>query len=200
MRNIGKAIDLIKKWEGFRSKAYKDPVGIWTIGYGTIKYPNGVRVAQGDNITEEKATAYLNAHIMREIIPVLDYKLGVPINDNQYCALVSFAYNLGMGALGKSTLLNKLNAGDSLGAGQEFKRWVKAGGQTLNGLIKRREEERALFELGLNVPTPVVGPVVVVAKHGIIKRLFDLLKLIFSMLLTKLNGIKEELVLWHTKR
>lgn len=146
MRNIQKAIDLIKKWEGFRSKAYLDPVGIPTIGYGTIQYPNGQKVKMGDVITEASAEHYLKEHIETDVIPPVDRLIKVDLNDNQYSAIVSFTYNLGSGNLSSSTLLKKLNNKDYIGAAKEFDRWVYAGGKKLKGLVNRRKEERALFE------------------------------------------------------
>jgi lysozyme len=157
MRDLKKAIDIIKKWEGFRGQAYKDPVGIWTIGYGTIRYSNGVAVKQGDTVSEENASIYLTKHVEEKILGQLDSCLQVEVNDNQYCALVSFAYNLGIGALQKSTLLKKLNAKDYFGAANEFDKWVYAGGQKLKGLVNRRAEEKALFKLATVEVEPEPG-------------------------------------------
>src|SRR5687767_4780302 len=92
-------INLIKEFEGCRLKAYKDPVGIPTIGYGRIK---GVKM--GDVITQEQADDYLAEEIAAEYAPGVERLVKVVINENQFAALVSFAYNVGVGALGKSTL------------------------------------------------------------------------------------------------
>ena len=146
MRNIYKALLLIKKWEGFRAHAYQDQAGVWTIGYGTTIYPNGQRVYPQDTIHEHIALQFLNSHVNEKVLPILDKILEVPINDNQYSALVSFGYNAGMGAVKKSTLIAKLNAEDWFGAAREFDRWVWAGGKVSKGLVRRRAEERALFE------------------------------------------------------
>lgn len=153
-KNLEPAIELIKKWEGFRSKAYRDPVGIWTIGYGTIKYPDGTKVNSDDAISERTASKYLMAHVESDILPYVDRYVKVPLNNNQYCALVSFTYNLGAGALRKSTLLKKINNKDFNGAAREFDRWVYAGGKKLRGLVRRRNDEEALFL------TPVEGKVI----------------------------------------
>lgn len=147
------ALDIIKKWEGFRSKAYLDPVGIPTIGYGTIKYPNGKRVQLGEEITEPEAAVFLRMHIEDHAVPYVKRYVKVPLNENQYSAILSFIYNLGAGAFRKSTLLKKLNAGDYNGAAAEFDRWVYAGGKKLQGLINRRNDEQALFK----APVKVIG-------------------------------------------
>ncbi len=147
MRSIEKAIELIKKWEGFRREAYQDPVGIWTIGYGTTVYVSGDKVRPGDSITQSNAEFQLKRHIEDKILPKLDVILRQSVNDNQRNALISFIYNVGMGAFRRSTMLKMINYGDFFGAAAQFDRWVYAGGKRLNGLVKRRKEERALFEL-----------------------------------------------------
>ncbi len=146
MRNIQKGIDLIKKWEGFRAKAYRDPVGIWTIGYGTIRYPNGERVRAGEVVNVAQAEAYLTDHVRESVLPYMEDLITVPVTDNQYGALVSFIYNLGAGNFRKSTLLKKINNEDWFGAADEFDKWVYAGGRKLKGLVRRRAEEKALFK------------------------------------------------------
>lgn len=142
---LDKAIELIRKWEGLRLSAYLDPVGIPTIGYGTIKYNDGTPVRLGDTLTETEAEDLLIQHIEDDILGGMDQAITAPINENQYCALVSFTYNLGIGNFRSSTLLRKLNAGDYVGASLEFSRWNKAGGKILQGLVNRRADERALF-------------------------------------------------------
>jgi lysozyme len=132
-------IDLIKKFEGCKLGAYQDSVGIWTIGYGHIE---GVK--QGDVITQTEADAFLEKDIQvkeKEITPLIK----VEVNENQWAALVSFAFNLGAGNLAKSTLLSRLNSKDFASAGEEFLKWNKAGGKPLNGLTYRRQAERSLF-------------------------------------------------------
>ncbi|OZH55730.1 lysozyme, partial [Hydrocoleum sp. CS-953] len=96
-------LDLIKKWEGLFLNAYLDPVGIPTIGYGTTRYPDGQVVQLGDRISERNAEAYLRyecSRVAREISGLIR----VPVNQNQFDALVSFAYNVGTGAFQGSTL------------------------------------------------------------------------------------------------
>lgn len=141
-------LDLIKKWEGLFLNAYIDPVGIPTIGYGTTRYPNGQKVRLGERISERDAEAYLRyecSEKAREISQLIQ----VPVNQNQFDALVSFSYNVGTGAFQGSTLLRKLNQGDYQGAANEFSRWVNGvvNGvkQPLPGLVSRRADEKQLF-------------------------------------------------------
>ena len=154
-----KGLDLIKKFEGLRLSAYLDPAGIPTIGYGTIRYPNGQKVKLGDEITEQQAEAYLLdecSKFARKVDGLVDT---VPLNQNQFDALVSFCYNLGDGALAQSNLLKKLKIKDYSGAANEFLVWNKA---TVNGVLKvlpglvtRRAEEKALFESTTTGGTPL---------------------------------------------
>lgn len=148
--NISKAcLDLIKKWEGCKLEAYLDPVGIPTIGWGTIAYPDGQPVAMGDRISQEQADGFLQ-HECNSIVPRIGRLVTVGLTQNQFDSLVSFAYNEGGGAFAESTLLNKLNQGDYAGAAAEFPRWNKGevNGKKveLPGLTNRRKDERALFE------------------------------------------------------
>ncbi len=140
-----RAIDLIKKWEGFRATAYRDPVGILTIGYGTTAAAGvGIDPKPGMTITEAEAEIYLMRAVEKfadQIRPMIK----VPVNENEFGALVSLAYNIGPGAFEKSTLLRKLNAGDRQGAADQFSVWRMAGGKVLKGLENRRAEERGLF-------------------------------------------------------
>lgn len=139
------ALDMIKEFEGLYLNAYLDPVGIPTIGWGTIRYPNGQKVQMGDKITKEQASEYL-MHEVQGFVTSVKKLVKVPISNNAFCALVSFCYNLGAGALGGSTLLKKLNGGESMeSVAGEFGKWVYAGGQVLPGLVRRREAERKLF-------------------------------------------------------
>jgi lysozyme len=137
-------INLIKGFEGKRLSAYDDGVGVWTIGYGTIKYPNGVRVKKGDTCTDAQAESYLKNDLVK-FENAINRFVKVPVNQNQFDALSSFTYNLGETNLSKSTLLKKLNAKDYAGAADQFLVWNKAGGKVMNGLVRRREAERSLF-------------------------------------------------------
>ena len=139
--------DLIKSFEGLETSAYKDSAGIWTIGYGTIKYPNGTRVAGGDKITQAQAQSYLESD-SKWVDACLDKHIKVKVSQRQFDALASFVYNVGETAFSTSTLLKKLNAGDFKGAGDQFDVWVNAGGRKVQGLVNRRAKEKALFLAG----------------------------------------------------
>lgn len=138
-RTNANGLRLIKSFEGLRLNAYQDAVGVWTIGYGTTR-----NVRPGQTITKAQAENFVKEDLVRFEKAVND-SVQVRINDNQFSALVSFAYNVGSGALRSSTLLKKLNRNDINGAGDEFLRWNKAGGRVLAGLTRRRRAERALF-------------------------------------------------------
>lgn len=138
-------IDLIKKWEGFEAKAYKDAVGIWTIGYGTTARAGvGIDPKPGMTITEQEAEWYLEKAVSKfaaTISPAITAKA----NENEFGAFVSLAYNIGPGAFKKSSALRHFNAGDKTRAADAFLLWNKAGGKVLQGLVNRRKEERTLF-------------------------------------------------------
>lgn len=139
MKTSPKGISLIKEFEGLSLDAYLCSAGVMTIGYG---HTGGVQ--KGDRITEKKAEELLQDDLKKFENGVLRL-VRVPLNQNQFDALVSFAFNLGVGNLGKSTLLRKLNGGDFAGAATEFVRWNKAGGRELAGLTRRRNAEAELF-------------------------------------------------------
>jgi len=143
----GKAgIEMIKSFEGFRGTPYKCPAGIPTIGYGATFYPNGKKVTMNDAaITEEQATELL-AHMLVSFEKYVDSYCIDSITQNEFDALVSFAYNLGPANLKASTLLKKVNANpNDESIRLEFMKWVKAGGKTLKGLVRRREAEANLY-------------------------------------------------------
>jgi lysozyme len=141
-----KSLNIIKQFEGLSLKAYICPAGIPTIGYGSTRWPDGIKVQMGQVITMEQADLLLKFEVMRisERIPSL------PINQNQFDALVSFTYNVGIGNLISSTLLKivKKDSNDPT-IRNEFMKWVKitVNGQkkTLNGLVKRRTAEADLY-------------------------------------------------------
>jgi lysozyme len=153
-----RGLDLIKGFEGYHTKlpngdciAYRCPANVLTIGYGCTK---GVR--EGMIWTEAQAKAALAKEIATHESAVMRL-VSVDLNQNQFDALVSFAYNVGNGALEKSTLLKKLNAGDYPGAQAEFMKWNKAAGKVLRGLSIRRAKEAALFaeRVEEDEPTPL---------------------------------------------
>lgn len=138
---------LLKEFEGYRSKAYADPAHGWkvpTIGYGTTVYPNGVRVKRGDTCTHEQAVQFAMHDIETIRMPAIKKVIKVDLNTNQLSALISFSYNVGIGALAKSTLAKKINAGVE-NVTSEFLKWNKAGGKTVAGLTRRRVAEAKLF-------------------------------------------------------
>ena len=150
-------IQLIKSWEGLVLKPYLDSLKIPTIGYGTTFYEDGSKVAMTDApITKERAEALLAIHV-NDFAKQVEAMITVPITDNQFAALVSFAYNAGPGALRGSTLLKKLNAKDYAGAADQFLVWNKGKDRVtgqmvvISGLNNRRQAERSLF-----LQTPVV--------------------------------------------
>lgn len=125
----------VANFEGFRGTAYKDAVGVSTIGYGETK-----GVSMGDKTTPERALVQLlvsmNDHA-DQIRPLIK----VPLYQHEFDAYTSFAYNVGVGNFKNSTLLKKLNAGDYEGACKELLKWKYAGGKVLPGLVKRRQDE-----------------------------------------------------------
>lgn len=136
----------IKNFEGCRLKAYNDGVGIMTIGYGSTMYPEGTRVKEGDMITQERAEFMLKWEVILKAKSVAAFLYNVVLKQQQFDALVSFAYNVGVGNLQKSTLLKKvkLNPNDE-SIRDEFMKWNKAGGKTLEGLTRRRAAEADLY-------------------------------------------------------
>ena len=137
-------IDLICNFEGKRLMAYDDGVGVWTIGFGTTIYPNGIKVKKGDVCTEAQAKAYM-AYDLKKFELAVNNTVNVSLNQNQFDALVSLAYNIGTGAFSESTLVKKLNAGNFKGAANQFDVWINAGGKRMQGLVNRRAKEKALF-------------------------------------------------------
>lgn len=137
-------IELIKRFEGLELKAYQDSVGVWTIGYGWTQTVEGHKVGPGMVIDQATSDRLLKCGIVQYEQGV-NQLVKVNITQGQFDALVSFAYNLGLRSLSTSTLLRKLNAGDNQGAANEFGKWVNAGGKRIEGLVKRRAAERAMF-------------------------------------------------------
>jgi lysozyme len=138
------AINLIKQFEGLRLKAYLCPAKIWTIGYGHTAMAGPPAPKSGMTITEAEASAILVQDVSKFAQGVAAM-IKVPVTENQFGAVVSMAFNVGLGAMGKSTLMRKLNAKDYAGAANEFMKWTKASGKVLPGLVRRRQAERTLF-------------------------------------------------------
>lgn len=139
MKLSDSGLALIKRFEGCKLSAYLDGGGVPTIGYG---HTAGVRM--GQTITQAQADAYLLADVAATVCAVSGM-VKVQITQNQFDALVSFAFNLGANALMHSRLLRKLNAGDYAGAADEFLLWDHDNGEQVAGLTARRTAERALF-------------------------------------------------------
>ena len=140
MKISAEGLALIKKFEGCELEAYQDAVGVWTIGYGHIK---GVK--KGMTITKQQAEEML----LEELVEYENYVLEAVNHQLDQCmfdALVSWTYNLGPSNLNASTMLKVLNAGDYDAVPEQIKRWNKAGGKVLTGLVRRREAEALLFE------------------------------------------------------
>lgn len=143
------AVNLIKKWEGLFLKSYLCPAKVWTIGYGSIRWQDGSPIKRGQTITEKQATDLLLLEI-KEKSDALD-ALNLNINQNQFDSLVSFIYNLGIGAFIRSTLLRLIrqNPKDNLLISAEFLKWnkIRQNGKLipLQGLTNRRRDEIALY-------------------------------------------------------
>ena len=133
-------IALIKKFEGCELEAYQCSAGVWTIGYGHTK-----DVVEGKIITQEQAEEMLIDEL-HEYENYINNYVTVALSQNQFDALVSWVYNLGPANLKASTLLKVLNQGEYEDVPMQIKRWNKAGGKVLEGLIRRREAEACLFQ------------------------------------------------------
>lgn len=131
-------------WEGYRSKAYLDTGGVWTIGYGTTRI-NGTPVTKGMTCTKKEAAEWFKKDVDWCEDAVNDF-VKVPLNQNQFDALVSFTYNVGERAFRTSTLLRKLNEQDYIEAANQLLRWRYDNGTEIQGLLNRRIAEKELFE------------------------------------------------------
>ncbi len=134
-------VEIVQFFEGFEPDAYRDPVGIVTIGFGETE-----NVKMGDTITLEEASAHLIKRLEEDYGYYVTSYVKVPLTQYEYDALTCFSYNLGVGALKRSTLLKLLNKGLYEEASDEFPKWSKAGGRTLKGLFRRRIGEELMFE------------------------------------------------------
>lgn len=140
-------IALIKAFEGFQAHPYRDTGGLWTVGYGH-KVVSGDGVVINDYITPVQGTSLLRHDVAVAEI-VVNKLVKVPLNQNQFDALVSFTYNLGGGNLLKSTLLKVLNAGDYDRAASEFLKWDYVAGAPNEAIANRRRKESTLFSTGV---------------------------------------------------
>lgn len=143
-------IEFIKEQEGLKLNAYLCPAKVWTIGYGNTFYENGTKVNQGDRITNERAEQLL-LFVLNQFAEKIKPLIKSKINNNKFSALVSFAYNVGIGNLSKSTLLKKVNNNpNDLSIKNEFLKWTRAKGVVLTGLVNRRDFEQKIYFKGIS--------------------------------------------------
>lgn len=136
------ATNMVKSFEGFRPNAYQDSKGVWTVGWGFI----GDWVKPDTTITQDQAADMLADKLQyygQAVQKLVDMD---KTTDNQFAALIDFAYNLGVNALANSTLLKLHNLGCTMIAADQFLRWDHCNGQVLAGLTRRREAEKALYQ------------------------------------------------------
>ena len=147
-------LELLEQWEGFKTTVYKDSAGLPTIGVGHLLTKselssgkitiNGVPVKYGDGLTEQQVTDLL-AQDVQPAAAAVNSHVKVSLNQNQFDALVSFAFNVGVGAFTSSTLLKVLNQGQYDEVPTQLLRWTRAGGQVVQGLVNRRNNEIKLW-------------------------------------------------------
>ena len=147
---IKEGVDLVTLFEGYSSTPYRCAAGVWTIGFGTTRYPSGRRVTRSDpDCTREQAETWLHHELEKAERVVIRY-CKIYLNDKQRAALASFVYNLGSGAFRASTLRRRINSGDWDDVPYQMSRWNKAGGRVLRGLVRRRTAEAELWNTGVN--------------------------------------------------
>ena len=167
-------IDLIKEFEGYRNTTYADSVGVLTIGYGTTGRAGvGIDPRPGQTITKAEAEWYLRKGVDKFAASIMP-AITAPINENEFGAFVSLAYNVGPSAFKRSSALRHFNSGDKARAGKSIILWNKAGGRVLAGLVRRREAERQLFL------TPVAAPPAPASSPGWFAMLIAAIKRIFG--------------------
>ena len=143
MKTSGEGIALIKKFEGCRLDAYQCSAGVWTIGFGTTK---GVK--EGATCTQDEAEASL-AHDLFQFEQSILKMVDVPLKQNEFDALISWIYNLGATNFSESTLLRRINDNNDSSRADipyQIRRWNRAGGKVLDGLVRRREAEALLWQ------------------------------------------------------
>lgn len=146
MKLSQKGLDLIKKFEGFSAKPYLCSAGVPTIGYGSTYYANGVKVKMTDSPISEEWAEELLQKVVTHYERGVDSMTRDDINQNQFDALVSFAYNVGLTNYKNSTLLKRINANPKdPDIQKQFMKWVRAGGKVIKGLINRRTIEANLY-------------------------------------------------------
>ena len=146
MKTSERGIKLIKDFEGFRRRPYLCSAGVATIGYGSTRYSNGVKVKISDQpITEEEADKLLTFYLAKNEVAI-EHLIGKPLNQNQFDAVMSFVYNLGLGNFEKSSMLKRMRVNpNDIRIDYEFSKWVYVGGRRNAGLIRRRTEEANIY-------------------------------------------------------
>lgn len=144
MHMTEEGLALIRRFEGFRGQAYRCPAGIWTIGYGHTSNAGPPRVSPGMTMSEAEARRVLAADVERFATGVRA-ALTREVSPEQFSALVSFAFNVGIGAFRSSSVLRAVNEGDFDAVPGRLGLWVKAKGKTLPGLVRRRAAEAEMF-------------------------------------------------------
>lgn len=154
MKTSSKGIALIKRFEGCELEAYKDIVGVWTIGYGHTSMAGPPKVEPGMKITQAEAEDILVRDLVKYETGVSKALTKVPMQ-NQFDAMISLCYNIGVAGFSKSSIVRHFNAGNVELAANSFLLWKKAGGKVVQGLVNRRTAERDLF---LSKVDPVPAP------------------------------------------
>jgi lysozyme len=153
-------LKLIKTWEGLYLSAYRDPVGVWTIGYGHTNLSGvGPKVTPGLRLRDQRHAEDILLNVLATVYePALRRLIKVSLNQAQWDAMVSWIYNLGETNLAKSTLLKRINQGRLDAVPAEMMKWTKAGGKVFNGLVNRRRAEAGMWRgLGVHACLPVEG-------------------------------------------
>ena len=172
-------LDLIKRWEGCKLQAYQCSAGVWTIGYGTTALADvGIAPAKGMTITKDRAEDLLRQGVDK-FAATVDALITANVNANEFGACVSLAYNIGPNAFAKSTVLRELNAGNKDRAAAAFKMWNKAGGEIVQGLINRRNDEVKLFLTPMTADMHTVALPQKVEDKSIFIAIFDAIMAIF---------------------
>ncbi len=159
--------DLIRRFEGLRLRAYRDAAGVWTIGYGHTSMAGPPKVTPGMRITGEEAERILRQDVerfARQVAKALGPDVMARINDNQFGALVSFAFNVGIGNLKRSSVLRAVREGRFDDVPRLLMRWTKAGGRRLRGLVRRRRAEGRLW---MTPPARRRPPPTTMARHKV---------------------------------
>ena len=182
MRINQATVDLIKRWEGFRPDAYVCPAGKWTIGYGITSGAGiGVNPTAGMRVTQEEAERHLKMALER-FATQIEPAIMAPINENEFGAFLSLAYNIGPSAFRKSSALRHFNEGNKNKAAESIALWNKATvngkRKVLQGLVNRRADEIALFNTPV-ASTPA-APAPTAKQTGLVALIAQILRAIFG--------------------